>query len=636
MTHLNIQQGQNVEVVTTQIIKKLYEAALSVPEPLEGEQDAAYMSGNLQVAKTYRSQVEYLTNRFDDLHINVTDSYYIPFEDSAVLNVLLANNIGSDGIGVTEAEAANATLTSAMFKNNTDITSFDEFKYFTKANTNPPNQLFLGCSNLSSIDLSNVTTLSNEEFKQTALTNIVLPENITTISSNCFQLTSSLLSVSAPGVQVINDRAFDYCTGLTSFSDFSNVTAIGQNAFLNAPLTGVFNAPNLTALGTYAFQGHRFEGIECIGTISSMPDCCFGSNIVYNTLQYVYLPYECTQLGNYSFARAITLLTIKQYDKTISDYQEGETKTFLPNLGKITVFGSGCFRECKTLTLTGDDITNATIIGELAFYQCYSLTGTLNLPNLTSLGSGAFHQTGITSVDLTGSTITSIPQNCFNSCTALTSVTIPSTVATIKNNAFVSCGITSIPDLSNIISLENGSFEKHPDWEFVVNLANVTDLGQVAIGRTNGKCRIKQIYIPKVTHTYDNGYYTNIVYYRGAFCGLDSDLIYLRDIQVLHPGDFGNTACSNLVINNTTPPVWNNNGDKQDSEVPNNAQSRTLVFEHSNITRIYVPDSAVTTYQNDTYWSTLADKIQPLSQLTKVATEADLQANQIALIEAYM
>ena len=74
MTHLNIQQGSNVEIVTTQIIKKLYDAALSVPEPLEGEQDAAYMSGNLQVDKSYRAQVEYLTNRFDDLHINVTDS----------------------------------------------------------------------------------------------------------------------------------------------------------------------------------------------------------------------------------------------------------------------------------------------------------------------------------------------------------------------------------------------------------------------------------------------------------------------------------------------------------------------------------------------------------------------------------
>lgn len=432
MTHLNIQQGSNVEIVTAQIIKKLYDAALSVPEPQSGEEDAAYMSGNLQVNKAYRSQVEYLTNRFNDLSINVTIGYYISFEDSAVLNALLANNIG-DGIGVTEAEAANAIFTNSTFRTNTNIISFNTFGLFTKANNNPPGALFQNCTSLTSIDMSNITKISTEEFSNTALTSVTMPN-------------------------------------LTSFT------------------------------------------------------------------------------------------------------------------------GNSHFRGCTSLT----------------------------------------------SVDFTGSSITYIPSQCFLECTSLVSAIFPSTVTTIKDNAFNHCGITSIPDLSNIVSLENNGFDRHPDWEFVVNLANVTDLGQVAIGRTGGKCRVKQIYIPKVTHTYNNGFYTNYVYYRGAFCGLNSDLIYLRDIQVLHPGDFGNTACTNLVINNITPPVWNNNGDRQDSEIDNNAWRRTLVFVNSNITRIYVPDSAVTTYQNDTYWSTLADKIQPLSQLTKVATEADLQANQIALIEAYM
>jgi hypothetical protein len=47
MTHLNIQQGSDTEIVSAQIIKKLYDTALTVSEPLEGETDAAYMSGNL-------------------------------------------------------------------------------------------------------------------------------------------------------------------------------------------------------------------------------------------------------------------------------------------------------------------------------------------------------------------------------------------------------------------------------------------------------------------------------------------------------------------------------------------------------------------------------------------------------------
>jgi hypothetical protein len=47
MNHLNIQQGNNIEIVSAQIIKKLYDTALTVSEPLEGETDATYMAGNL-------------------------------------------------------------------------------------------------------------------------------------------------------------------------------------------------------------------------------------------------------------------------------------------------------------------------------------------------------------------------------------------------------------------------------------------------------------------------------------------------------------------------------------------------------------------------------------------------------------
>jgi hypothetical protein len=88
-----------------------------------------------------------LTTRFPDLHINVTDSYYIPFEDSNVQSMLMANNISSDGIGITEADASTANL-GTMFKNNTTITSFNEFGLFNRANDNPSNSMFEGCSSL--------------------------------------------------------------------------------------------------------------------------------------------------------------------------------------------------------------------------------------------------------------------------------------------------------------------------------------------------------------------------------------------------------------------------------------------------------------------------------------------------------
>ena len=474
MTHLNIQQGQNIEVVTTQIIKKLYEAALSVPEPLEGEQDAAYMSGNLQVNKSYRALVEYLTNRFDDLHINVTDSYYIPFEDSAVLNVLLANNIGSDGIGVTEAEATNATLTNSMFQGNMDITSFNTFKYFTKANNNPPAELFRSCNNLASVDMSNITALSASEFRATSLTSINIPEGVSRIPNQCFYWCQSntsvtlpqsctsignqsfynnieLLSVTAPNIQIIGQSAFDCCSSLTSFSDFSKVTEIGPSAFAYSKVSGILDCPNLTSLGASAFNsGHRFQGIECLGTIQSVGGFGHTAGNANSSLQYVYLPYECTQLSENAFVLNRGLSTLKQYDKTISAYQEGETKTFLPNLSKITSFGRRCFQECFALSLTGADIVNATYIGNYAFQQT-SLSGAISLPHLISLEDGAFKGcTNITSVDLTGSTITSIPTYCFRGCSSLTSVILPNTCFTLVGQCFSLCTSLATIYMSNI------------------------------------------------------------------------------------------------------------------------------------------------------------------------------------------
>ena len=141
--------------------------------------------------------------------------------------------------------------------------------------------------------------------------------------------------------------------------------------------------------------------------------------------------------------------------------------------------------------------------------------------------------------------------------------------------------------------------------------------------------------MPKIESGNLEGYYSSDYYYSGNFTGISTDILYLKNIRYFYPGDFAWTSCANLVINNTTPPEWRNQQNKTDGEV-NPGASRTRVFSKSTINNIYVPDSAVSTYQNDSNWSTISNKIKPLSQLTKVATEQDLQSGQIALIEAYM
>ena len=55
----------------------------------------------------------------------------------------------------------------------------------------------------------------------------------------------------------------------------------------------------------------------------------------------------------------------------------------------------------------------------------------------------------------------------------------------------------------------------------------------------------------------------------------------------------------------------------------NDGQKKSLVFIYSDVSNIYVPDAAVTTYQQDENWQSVADKIKPLSELPSVNTKTE-------------
>lgn len=694
MTHLNIRQGSDVEIVSAQIIKKLYDTALTVSEPLEGETDAAYMSGNLQVNKASRKACTYLTTRFPNLHINVTEDYYIDFTDSEVEKALIREGFSSDGVGVTFTNAESANI-STLFKDNTTITSFPEFKYFTLANTtSASNGMFNNCTNLTTIDLSLCTTMRYQQFANSGI-QIVNAPILSQIADQAFNHCTNLTTVQSFGnITFVPESCFQGCTSLTTFP-FDNITEIRESAFRDSGISGELYCKKLTTFSAgSAFRNAKsITKVLCLGKVNNISTYTFYRDNTTNSgnLTEVYLPYECTSIGDSAFKRCSGLTTLKQYEHSVDNWVEGQTPTYV-NVNRITSFVKECFNECSNLTAT-IDLTNVTEIGESAFrntkiqvtgtpsqyinigsgafLRCSNLTsfdfsnittlngsvfyesglsGTLSIPNLTGVLNGAefYKCTGLTSITNLGS-ITSICDNPYTSggvvigsfanCTGLTSVIIPSTVTKIGKCAFDEC--TSLSQVNctwqNITEVGYGAFKQHADWDFIVNLSNLTTLGQVAFGGyRNTQKKVKQIYLPKITQTNKDAYYQNYMYYRGTFTSLNSDIIYLRDIQSLHPGDFGLTTCTALVINNTIPPVWKNKDDLTDEETTDSDNTKDKVFGGSTITNIYVPDSAVTTYQNDANWSSVANKIQPLSNLTKVATEANLQAGQVALIEAYM
>ena len=145
------------------------------------------------------------------------DGGYVPFADSAVLAICVAN-WDTNGSGyMSKNECAAVTDVGYKFQGKTEITSFDEMNYFTKV-TKLANNQFNGCSSLVSIGLDNITSITR------------------TSGSATFGGCVSLLKVSLPSIVTLDGWAFQDCSSLRLADIGPNCTSIGWRIFQNCPM----------------------------------------------------------------------------------------------------------------------------------------------------------------------------------------------------------------------------------------------------------------------------------------------------------------------------------------------------------------------------------------------------------------
>ncbi len=405
----------------------------------------------------------------------------ISFADNAVKAICVANwDTNGDGELSYEEAAAVTAISADIFQGNTDITTFDEFKFFSGI-TALPVGAFLNCYNLASI---------------------VLPDNIISIGTSTFLGCSRLQSLSVPdGVSSIGSRAFNECVNLDNIQLPSSLRVIENALFANCrSLTSIVLPDGVTSIGDSAFSGcSSLISIVIPDSVTSIGDSAFSG---CSTLSSIYIPRGVMQLKGDTFKNCTGLMSVNISDLTawmrinfygnysnpsysnplmyahhlVLDGVEVESVSFpegVTNIGRNLRGGSAI----KAVTLPD----SATSIEKCAFEGCSSITSLVIPDGVTSIGESAFSGCrSLSSINIPNN-VTSINDKAFLDCSKLTSIVIPEGVTIIDDYVFKGCSNLSIVSiLGAVTSVYGSAFEGCSNLTSITLPNDVKTIGQRA------------------------------------------------------------------------------------------------------------------------------------------------------------
>jgi len=299
-----------------------------------------------------------------------------------------------------------------------------------------------------------------------------------------------------------------------------------------------------------------------------------------------------------------TIYNVVEIEKDAFEECVNVTKVSIAN--SVTSIGERAFIDCRNLAeiVLPNQLTS---IESGTFLGCHSLTS-ITLPNsVTSIGIQAFYYcTSLQSIDM-GDGLLYIMGDAFNNCTSLQSLQIPASVNYIEGYAFYNCtALTSIE-----VESGNSIYDSRYGCNAIVMSAtnklifgcsttiiphDVTTIGNKAFYHCNG---LVEIFIPgNVTHIESDAfaYCQNLASVTlasgieqiesGAFYGCKSLQTIRIPESVTNIGYDAFEHCPNIVMEGTTPPQID-------------------VSTFSSEATIWVPCSAVETYQAAEYWQDL-------------------------------
>lgn len=357
----------------------------------------------------------------------------ITFADSRVEKICV-DNWDTNGDGkLSEQEAAAVKDLGTVFKDNTQLVTFYELKYFTGL-TAIADESFSGCTYLNYISIpEKVTSIGNRAFYNCAnLKEIIIPSGVTSIGSSSFSYCKSLTEVVLPdNITSIGEYAFNSCYKLASLTLSKNLSVISNYAFQNCPALMSIDIPEgIVEIGDNAFGRDGWYSGEIIREQVTIP----------NSVKKVVSPFSGTTVKKLFLGTGIT--------ESPKNYTWGRFEEIhIPTLANWLSLPYGGISETPfRLYINDNEIKNLIIpegtkeIDGSRFANCISIID-LNIPSsVSSIGSMAFSGcTGLISLKFSGRV--KIGQKAFSDCTGITSILLPNNEqdGDIEMCAFIGC-----------------------------------------------------------------------------------------------------------------------------------------------------------------------------------------------------
>ena len=401
------------------------------------------------------------------------DDSPIYFVDAAVKAICVGKwDTNHDG-ELSFLEAKAVTSIGTEFKGKTNITSFEELRYF-----------------------KNVQSIASEAFAGcTSLKSIVVPVSVSSIGTSVFWGCSSLESVKViPENNYFNSR--NGCNAIIRTADNclvagckttvipTDVAALGEGAFMQLPLTAVSIPKSVASYGKKVFYG--CDDIETVMVGAKTPAVLTADVFSCTSRATLIVPtgtlaaYEKANVWK-DFLKHIEIssstLPIHFADSQVKELcvanwdQDGDKELSYAEAAAVTDIGS--VFNGNTSIQTFDELeyfTGLTTIPESAFYYCSWLTSITLPETITSIGNYAFMRClYMTSIRLSEN-LESIGQQAFWNCLRLTSIRIPAKVSSIGANVFGYC--TQLTDVS--VDPANTVFDSRDNCNAIVQTVTNT------------------------------------------------------------------------------------------------------------------------------------------------------------------